>query len=290
MGKAEMLKALEEAEAASSGAAAPPKVAKKRKASTPAEKEARHQRKKTGASTSGAWPKQTTEEGWAPTPPTQMTEELPELPPVITIAEASSPSKNKAHRAVNDTRQSFDEMMGQHSKQVERLEELEAVMAQEKRAAGAEKEALEAQLAAERVARALEAQLATERVARAVKEETIRSELDAALAKKTVIEVELEETKARAEEEAERLRSEAVRAWDLGKGEFLKSSEFETLCAKKAFGYFKVGFSSCLTQFRANGYSEEEQPDFFLNLKKALMDMADEEAVEEEEEEEEKDD
>ncbi|KZV48712.1 hypothetical protein F511_19252 [Dorcoceras hygrometricum] len=57
MGKAEMLRALEEAEAASSGAAAlPTKATKKRKASTTAEKEARRQRKKKGASTSETRP------------------------------------------------------------------------------------------------------------------------------------------------------------------------------------------------------------------------------------------
>ncbi|KZV25566.1 hypothetical protein F511_22585 [Dorcoceras hygrometricum] len=300
MDKDAMLKALEEEEAGASGAAArPSKVAKKRKASTRAENEARRQRKKAGASTSGSQPKQTIEVGRAPTPPTQTTEELPKLPPVITIAEASSPSKKKgsgrvppldmfeyslvvsssravatrylchmapdrdldrlkgatdseamshfaaqltsamawggevvkrltrAHRTVNDTRQSFDEAMGQHTELVSWLEELEAIRAQENRAAAAEKEALEAQLAAERVDRAAE-------------EETIRSELDAALAKKSVVEVELEETKARAEEEARRLRNKAINAWDLN-----------------------------------NGYSEEEHPTSFLDLKKALADMAD---------------
>ncbi|KZV45803.1 hypothetical protein F511_36362 [Dorcoceras hygrometricum] len=130
----------------------------------------------------------------------------------------------RAHRAVNDTRQSFDEAMRQHTELVARLEELEAIRAQEKR-------------------------------------ETIRSELDAALAKKTVFEVEFEETKARAEEEAGRLRNEAINAWDL----------------------------SCLAQFRANGYSEEEHSTSFLDFKKALADMADEQEAEEEEEEEEED-
>ncbi|KZV14658.1 scarecrow-like protein 3 [Dorcoceras hygrometricum] len=313
MGKAAMLKALEEEEAGALGAAASPaKVAKKRKASTPPEKEARRQRKMTGVSTSGAQPKQTTEGGRAPIPSTQTTEELPKLSPIITIAEASSPSKKRglgeylchmapdrdldrlggatdsesvshfaaqltsamawgdevvkfltgAHRAMNNTRQSLYEAMGQHIELVAWLEELEAIKAQEKRAAVAEKEALEAQLA-------------TERVARAAEEETIRSELDAALAKKTAVEVELEDTKARAEEEARILRNEAINAWDLSKEEFLQSSEFETLCAKKALGYFKVGFSGCLAQFRANGYSEEEHPASFLDFKKALADMTD---------------
>ncbi|KZV35999.1 hypothetical protein F511_14516 [Dorcoceras hygrometricum] len=56
MSKAAMLKAWDEAEEGPSGAAAPPRnVAKKRKASTPAEKEARRQKKKE-ALTSGARP------------------------------------------------------------------------------------------------------------------------------------------------------------------------------------------------------------------------------------------
>ncbi|KZV38458.1 respiratory burst oxidaseprotein A-like [Dorcoceras hygrometricum] len=72
---------------------------------------------------------------------------------------------------------------------------------------------------------------------------------------KAALRAELDETKARAAEEAEHLRSEAVNAWDLGKDAFLNSSEFSALCAKKASGYFKVGFSGCLAQFRAIGYS-----------------------------------
>ncbi|KZV42646.1 cold shock domain-containing protein 3-like [Dorcoceras hygrometricum] len=299
MGKAAMLKALEEEEAGASGAAVhPEKVAKKRRASTPAEKEARRQRKKTGASTSGA-----REGGRAPTPPTQTLEELPKLPPVITIAEASSPSKKKGPGRVPPLDMFEDSLVVSPSgavatrylchmasdRDLDRLggaTDSEAVItsppnshrAQDKRAATTEKEALEAQLAAERVARAAE-------------EETIRSELYSALAKKTAVEVELEEAKARAEEEARRLRNEAINAWDLSKEEFLQSSEFETLCAKKVLGYFKVGFSGCLAQFRANGYSEEEHPTSFLDFKKALADMADaEEAEEEEEEEEEEED
>ncbi|KZV44740.1 WD repeat-containing protein 43-like [Dorcoceras hygrometricum] len=109
------------------------------------------------------------------------------------------------------------------------------------------------------------------------------SEKKALEGEKASMRAELDETKARATEEAERLRSEATKVWDLGKGAFLISSEFRTLCAKKALGYFKVGFSSCLAQFRANDYSEEEHPASFLDLRKALMDMADEEAAEEEE-------
>ncbi|KZV22954.1 hypothetical protein F511_13024 [Dorcoceras hygrometricum] len=75
-------------------------------------------------------------------------------------------------------------------------------------------------------------------------------------------------------------------AWDLGKEEFLMSSEFDTLCAKKALKYFKVGFLGSLAQFRANGYPEEEHTTFFLDVKKALMEMSEEDEAEEEYEEE----
>ncbi|KZV28502.1 hypothetical protein F511_15582 [Dorcoceras hygrometricum] len=178
----------------------------------------------------------------------------------------------QAHRAVNVTRRSFDEAMDQHAELVAWLEELEALRSQEQRAAEARKEALEAQLAVEKVAQAVE-------------EQSMRSELDVVLAKKTAVEVELEETRGRAEEEAGRLSSEAVHAWDLGKEEVLKSSEFDTLCVRKALKYFKSGFSGCLAQFQDNGYSEKEHPASFLDFKKALADMDDKEEAEEEEEE-----
>ncbi|KZV49604.1 lysosomal Pro-X carboxypeptidase-like [Dorcoceras hygrometricum] len=133
----------------------------------------------------------------------------------------------RAQREVNITRRSFDEAMGHHSELVAELEELEATRAQEK-------EALEAQIAAEKASRAAEQE------ALEVEKEALRSELDAALVKKSAIEVELEETKARAAEEVERLKGEATNAWDLGKEELLQSSEFDVLCAKKSLAYFKL--------------------------------------------------
>ncbi|KZV43196.1 hypothetical protein F511_12841 [Dorcoceras hygrometricum] len=89
MGKAEMLRVLEETEEA---AAPPKKVTKKSKASTPAKKEARRQRKK-GASTSGAGPEQTIEEHRASKYPIPMTEERPDPTSVVNIPEVSSPER-----------------------------------------------------------------------------------------------------------------------------------------------------------------------------------------------------
>ncbi|KZV29049.1 hypothetical protein F511_15140 [Dorcoceras hygrometricum] len=113
----------------------------------------------------------------------------------------------RAHRAVNESRQSFDEAMRLHSKLVAQLEELESIRAQEKRAAEAQKEMLEAQLA-------------TEKAARAAEKEAMRSELDDALTEKTAIEVELYETKARAEEEVgiRRLCGSVLSQWLLRGG------------------------------------------------------------------------
>ncbi|KZV56941.1 hypothetical protein F511_16886 [Dorcoceras hygrometricum] len=301
MGKAAMLKALEEAEVGSSGAVVPPtKVAKKRRASTLAEKEARRQKKKKGASTSGARPAPTieeegTDEGNRPErvpalnvledslvvsqSGTVITRFLCQIAPDLDIGRLGGASDSEAvglfaanfasamarrgkvikrltrtHRARNGTHQSFDEAIGHHSELVTKLEELEALRAQEKGAAEAKKEALEAQLSAEKAARAVvEEAFTTERMAL---------------------------------EEVGHLRSKAATAWVLGKEEFLKSSEFDDLCTKKSLAYFTLGFEGCVAQFRANGYSEEEHPASFLDVKKALHEMSDDEDEEGDEEDE----
>ncbi|KZV13998.1 hypothetical protein F511_44647 [Dorcoceras hygrometricum] len=334
MGKAVMLKAMEEAEAASSGATAPPtKATKKRKASSPTKKEARRQRKKNGASTSEARPVPIDEKSRAPTPPIPTTEERPDPMHVITIPEASSPnggptkepgpgrvpplnffedslvvspsgvvatnllchiapdrdigrlsgagnaeamslfSSNLAAREAGDLHRSFDDT-AEHCTELEtRLVEVEAARAEEARATEMHRAALET--------RGL--RLEVERVA-------LLSENKALAVEKVAMRADLADTKARDEEEARLLRSEAIHAWDLGKEGFLQSSEFDTLCAKKAVAYFRVGFEDCVAQFQANGYSEEEHPASFLDMKKALMEMPDDEEPEEEDEEEEEED
>ncbi|KZV34484.1 hypothetical protein F511_20412 [Dorcoceras hygrometricum] len=197
----------------------------------------------------------------------------------------------QAHRAANDTRQHFDETLEHCTELKMRLAEVEVMRAKEERAAEAQRVELETQrlrLEVERASLLAEKKaLATEKEALGAKKEAIRSELDAALVKKTVVEVELDETKARAAEEIERLKGEATHVWDLGKEEFLKSSEFDNLCAKKSVAFFKTGFESCVAQFRANGYSKEEHPAPFLSVRRALEELPDddEEANEEDEEE-----
>ncbi|KZT76325.1 hypothetical protein F511_46650 [Dorcoceras hygrometricum] len=103
----------------------------------------------------------------------------------------------------------------------------------------------------------LEAELAAEKEARAAEKQALRAELE------------------RANARAERVKED-----------FLKSPEFDSLLAKKAWGYFKDGFWGCLAQFRSNGYSEEEHPASFLDLQQALENLGDDEDAEEEEHEE----
>ncbi|KZV43915.1 hypothetical protein F511_31363 [Dorcoceras hygrometricum] len=292
MGKAELVKAMQE-EARASGEVGPPKkAAKKRPAASSAEEEAHREKraKKKGASTSGTQPGEAPKMTREPTPPTRMSEATPDQPPVITIPEASSPVRGKgpervlpldfskdslvdsptgvvatkficnmipdrdllvlkgaedieavghfaanltsamawggevvkrltrAHRTVKSSRKKFDEAMGRHAEMVAKLEELDVLRAQDEVVAAAQRKELEAELAAEKEARAAEKR-AWEALG-----------------------TELERANARAER---------------AKEDFLKSPEFDSLLAKKAWGYFKDGFWGCLAQFRSNGYSEE---------------------------------
>ncbi|KZV31998.1 hypothetical protein F511_38930 [Dorcoceras hygrometricum] len=166
----------------------------------------------------------------------------------------------QTYQKMNASHEQFDRAMGQHTEMLALLEGLEAHRAREEGEAKAQREALEAQLVAEREAH------------------------EAEKAARELLEAELEEVKARARKESERLKIES-------REEFLKSPEFDTLLGKKAGGYFKNGFRGCLAQWRANGYFEEEHPASFLDVQQVIIEMADEEEeVEEEEEEEEEGD
>lgn len=66
------------------------------------------------------------------------------------------------------------------------------------------------------------------------------------------------------------LQQEAEVFWMGKKEEFLNSHEFDFLCLEKALAFFEQGFKSYFDQFRAHGYSEAENPDFFLDVDKAL--------------------
>ncbi|KZV31817.1 hypothetical protein F511_27043 [Dorcoceras hygrometricum] len=299
MGKAELVKAMQEAVVVP-----PKKTTKKRKASSATEKEARgEKRKKAGASTLGFRTEEASQQKLAPTPPTSLSEEALDVPPVTATVGASSPGKGPEQpppfdpskdslvespcpvaatryicnmapdRDVRVLRKARNaDVVGHFSsnlaaavtwggEMVKRLtkahQKMNASRDQFDKAMGAAKAQREA----------LEAQLLVEREAH-----------EAEKAARELLEAELEEVKARATREAERLKLE-------GKEEFLKSPEFDTLLGKKAGGYFKNGFFGCVAQWRANGYPEEEHPASFLNVQQAIAEMADEEEEEDEDEE-----
>ncbi|KZV16807.1 protein RESTRICTED TEV MOVEMENT 3-like [Dorcoceras hygrometricum] len=152
----------------------------------------------------------------------------------------------RARREVNASRQSLDE---------------------EHRATEAQREALEAQ----------GKKLTAEKEALAVEKRAVKAELEALTIGKGALEAELEYTKARAEEEIQRLKGDAENVCGLGKEEFLKFSEFDDLCAKKSLAYFECGFKSCLVQFRVNDYTKEEHPTPFLSIARALEELPDDE-------------
>ncbi|KZV39152.1 hypothetical protein F511_12297 [Dorcoceras hygrometricum] len=304
MGKEEMLRLMEEeAVAGSLGAAAPSKKApKKRRASTQPEKEARRdKKKKKEASTSGSRPECIPEEGRASTPSKRATEDRPKSPPVIAIAEVSSPKKKGPGRVppldytedwlvaspsgVVATRYICNMAPDRDIDLLRRADDSEAEMA----GGGGQvvRRLTPAHRAVTTTRRSFDEAMGqhTELVARLEELGALRAqEQRAAEAREEALKDQLAETKAHVEEEAGRLKREAIHAWDLSKEEFLQSSEFDILCAKKALRYFKNGFAGCLAQFRANSYSEEEHPTSFLDAKKALMEMPDEEVEEEEEE------
>ncbi|KZV17015.1 putative Ufm1-specific protease [Dorcoceras hygrometricum] len=231
------------------------------------------------------------------TPPKRVSEEIPDLPPVITISEASSPVRGKGPERVPPLDYSKDSLVDSPTGVVatryicnmapdrdlqvlERADDIEAVghFAANMTSAmawGGEHAEVVARLeelevlraredgAAKAQREALEAELPAEKEARAAEKEALGAEL---------------EGKGWAEQEAERLKSDA-------REEFLKSPEFDALLAKKAWGYFKDGFWGCLAQFRANGYSEEEHPASLLDVQQALAEVGDKEEAEEEEEE-----
>ncbi|KZV40286.1 hypothetical protein F511_25062 [Dorcoceras hygrometricum] len=79
----------------------------------------------------------------------------------------------RAHREVNSTRQSFDEVLEHHTELEMQLEELETIRAQEKRVAEAQKEALEAH------GKKLTASLAAKKEALTIEKKIVEAELEA---------------------------------------------------------------------------------------------------------------
>ncbi|KZV37539.1 hypothetical protein F511_43096 [Dorcoceras hygrometricum] len=229
----------------------------------------------------------------------------------------------RAHCTVKASRRNFDEAMGRHAEMVARLKELEALRAQNE---GYFKDGFWGCLAQfrsngyseeEHPASFLDLQQAVDNfgdddddedeeeqeegevdgdteanLPSSPKPYEVRAVVRVAAAQRGGLEAELAtEKEARAAEtrarealgaELERANARAERA----KEDFLKSPEFDSLLAKKAWGYFKDGFWGCLAQFRSNGYSEEEHPASFLDLQQAVDDLGDDDDAEDEEEQE----
>ncbi|KZV26635.1 hypothetical protein F511_15743 [Dorcoceras hygrometricum] len=251
MGKAALLRPLKERpEEGSVGAFEPlVKVTKKRKAPSFAEKEARSQKKK-GASTSQAHATPTVEKRQAPTPqipmreesqapmppgPTQEERPTSMPPPVCTwaILKTMAWGGEVIHHLtqfrweVNSTRHNFDETLKNCTELEMQLSDQDSARAQEERAARGVGGSWEKAGGREGGSGLREGGPGCREGALTADNMLMMAELDVLLAKKTAIEVELDETKARAEAEIGRLRSEAANAWGLGKEEFLKSPEFE---------------------------------------------------------------
>ncbi|KZV51717.1 hypothetical protein F511_13129 [Dorcoceras hygrometricum] len=95
---------------------------------------------------------------------------------------------------------------------------------------------------------------------------------------KLMKEIEDEEMKKageEAEEKIKKVQEEAETAWEKKKEDFLKSDEFDRLCATRALSFFQKGFDGCLAQIRDNGYSEAEYPFSFLDVLKSLEALPD---------------
>ncbi|KZV52391.1 leucine zipper tumor suppressor 2-like [Dorcoceras hygrometricum] len=119
--------------------------------------------------------------------------------------------------------------------------------------------------------------MAAEKEALEADKKVVYAKFVAMVAEKGALKAKFKDAEARAEGEIRSLKDEAENAWSHGKEEFLKSSEFDDLCAQKSLAYFVRGFKSCLAQFRANGYTEEEHPTPFLSVARALEDLSNDE-------------
>ncbi|KZV38638.1 hypothetical protein F511_36073 [Dorcoceras hygrometricum] len=211
MGKAELLQAMQEAAHASGETAPPKKATKKRKAPSSTEEEVHRERRKKGASSSGTQHEETQGKSRAKTPPTATSDETPELvaPPTAVMATRyicnMAPDSDVPILMKADDTEAL--VWGGRDEVVAKLEELEGLRARELEEAQAQREALEAELRAEKEAW--------------VAEKTARE----------VLEAELEEVKARARQEAERLKSEA--AVDRQSGPRPDSIFLQSTCTRK---------------------------------------------------------
>ncbi|KZV30082.1 Tau class glutathione S-transferase [Dorcoceras hygrometricum] len=163
---------------------------------------------------------------------------------------------SKAREEFIMTRRSMDGVLGRHDALMKQLEEIQTKE-------NVEKESLSVELESARTeVQALRAQV-----------QTMESQVKSLEARAQCFE---EESKIH-QAEVDKLQGEMANSWQLEKEKFLKSKEFDSLSSTKAAMYLDKGFDGCLSQFRANGYSEEEHPASFLDLGQALAEMSDDE-------------
>ncbi|KZV50987.1 pentatricopeptide repeat-containing protein-like [Dorcoceras hygrometricum] len=159
---------------------------------------------------------------------------------------------SKARAEVIKTKRSYDGVLGRHEALLKQLEEIQTKE-------NVENESLTAELESARTkAQTLKIQV-----------QSLETQVQSLEARAQLSE---EESKLHLAE-VEKLQEERANSWTLEKEKFLKSKDFDSLCLKRAVMYFDKGFDGCLAQFRANGYSEEEHPAFFLDVDQALVEM-----------------
>ncbi|XP_073314041.1 uncharacterized protein [Primulina huaijiensis] len=83
----------------------------------------------------------------------------------------------------------------------------------------------------------------------------LKEELKNALAKASQIRRDLKDAKAQHASEASSFKEE-----------FLKSEEFNEICASKAFHYLEVGFEGAVDLFKAQGYPPPGAPTDFIDI------------------------
>ncbi|KZV28293.1 Late embryogenesis abundant hydroxyproline-rich glycofamily protein isoform 1 [Dorcoceras hygrometricum] len=256
MGKAELVKAMQEAVVAP-----PKKTTKKRKAPSTAEKEARgEKRKKAGASTSEVRTEEASKKKRAPTPPTSLSEEALDVPPVT--ATAGAPSSGKGPEQPPPFDPSKDSLVESPCPVVATRYICNMAPDRDVRVLRKARNAdvvghFSSNLA---VAVAWGGKMVKRLTKAHQKMNASGDQFDKAMGQHVEVLARLEEleTLRSREEGAAKAQREALEAQEAerlkieGKEEFLKSLEFDTLLGKKAGGYFKNGFLGCVAQWRAN--------------------------------------
>ncbi|KZV51601.1 hypothetical protein F511_25600 [Dorcoceras hygrometricum] len=148
----------------------------------------------------------------------------------------------KARETARSSRRSLDDVMAKHDKLMKEIEDVRG-------ASDAEKKYLDQKIAAS----------------------------EASVMR---LQEEMKKVREKAEEKVKKVQEEAEAAWEKRKEDFLKSAEFDRLCATRALSFFQKGFNGCLAQNRDNGYSEAEHPFYFLDVLKSVEALPDDGEVE----------